>query len=100
MNACVSMRERSALDAGALFDVLDGREVEMPGGTWRIEAFSVGDYGSNGRWIQIGLYGTETLMLTLHGSRSQSAWQVLTAVRAWLRTAPAAARLHQVLEVA
>jgi hypothetical protein len=66
-----------------LFRALDGRDLTVAGGRFRIRVFSIADL-SNARWVQLALDGGARCMLTLKLSAGDGVSQVLNAVASWV----------------
>jgi hypothetical protein len=69
--------------ADRLFVALDGRDLTIAGGRWRIEVFSVSECGGY-RWLQLALSGEKHGMLTLKVSPSDGAGRVLMGISTWI----------------
>ena len=83
-------RQRLApyVPADRLFVALDGRDLTIGGGQWRIEVFSVSECDGD-RWVQLALSGEKHGMLTMKVSTSDGAGRVLLGISSWIGDAPA-----------
>ena len=75
--------------ADRLFVALDGRDLTIAGGHWRIEVFSVSESGGQ-RWLQLALSGERRGMLTMKVSPSDGAGRVLMGISSWIGETPSA----------
>lgn len=69
--------------ADRIFVALDGRDLTIAGGRWRIEVFSVSEC-EGCRWVQLGLSGEKRGMLTMKLSPSDGAGRVLLGISSWI----------------
>jgi hypothetical protein len=69
--------------ADRLFIALDGRDLTLAGGRWRIEVFSVSECDGQ-RWVQLALSGEKNGMLTMKVSPSDGAGRVLMGISSWI----------------
>jgi len=74
--------------ADRLFGALDGRDLTIAGGRWRIEVFSVSECDGH-RWVQLALSGEKRGMLTMKVSPSDGAGRVLMGISSWIGDTPA-----------
>ena len=83
-------RQRLApyVPADRLFVALDGRDLTIAGGRWRIEVFSVSECGGQ-RWVQLALSGEKHGMLTMKVSPNDGAGRVLMGISTWIGDTPA-----------
>lgn len=86
------------VEARHVFDALDGRDLYVSGHSWRMEVFSVSDEAQH-RWVQLGLSGEETFMLTLRLNAGASEEPAIEALSSWLGK-PSESPVNQILNVA
>jgi hypothetical protein len=67
-----------------LFAALDGSEVRMPGHRFDLQVYSVTDQAT-GRWVQLGLHGTQEHLVTLCLPSRSGLQEAATALSEWLR---------------
>lgn len=76
-------RLASYVPADRIFVALDGRDLTIAGGRWRIEVFSVSEC-EGCRWVQLGLFGEKRGMLTMKLSPSDGAGRVIMGISTWI----------------
>lgn len=72
--------------------LLDGKEIEAPGGRWRVEVAGV-HATPLAQWIQLVLTGHTTHSLVVKVSESSDTTSVVPAIRAWLENPGAGPRV-------
>ena len=70
--------------AERLFSALDGRDLTIAGGRWRLEVYSVSDFQGH-RWVQLALDGLKRCMVTVKLSPTDGVSRVLSGVTSWVR---------------
>jgi len=86
------------VEARREFDALDGRDLCVSGHCWHMEVFSVSDERQH-RWIQLGLSGDQTFMLTLRLNAGASDEPAIEALSSWLGK-PSETPVNEILNVA
>lgn len=87
-------RRRPSQNADRLFAALDGSEVQTSGCRYDLEVYSVTDQAT-GRWVQLGLRGTQEHLVTLRLPIESGLSEATTALSRWLSDpAHAAESLH------
>jgi hypothetical protein len=86
------------VEARRMFDALDGRDLYVSGHHWHMEVFSVSDEAQH-RWVQLGLSGDQTFMLTLRLNAGAGEEPAIEALSSWLGR-PSDVPANQILNVA
>jgi hypothetical protein len=86
------------VEARRVFDALDGHDLYVSGHSWRMEVFSVSDEAQH-RWVQLGLSGDQTFMLTLRLNAGAGEQPAIEALSSWLGR-PSESPVNQILNVA
>jgi hypothetical protein len=77
MNSC---------SANDLFQALDGQSVSVRSGSWRIEITGIFEQDGSA-WIQLTLNGTPAYHVAIKITGTDSAADVMDALRSWLDSA-------------
>lgn len=76
MNSC---------SANELFQALDGQSVSVRSGSWRIEITGIFEHEGSS-WIQLTLNGMPSYHVAIKITRTDSAADVMNALRSWLES--------------
>ena len=79
----LARRPRSGRNADRLFAALDGSEVRTSGCRFDLEVYSVTDQRT-GRWVQLGLRGTQEHLVTLRLPVKSGLSEATNALSEWL----------------
>lgn len=69
-----------------LFQALDGQSVSVRSGSWRIEISGIFEQDGSS-WIQMTLSGTPSYHVAIKITATDSAADVMNALRSWLESA-------------
>ena len=78
-----SARRGHAVIPDHLFSVLDGRELTVNGRTWQVKVYGIRDEAGR-RWIQLGLEGASTHLVTLRLSPGDGERHAVLKLASWM----------------